>query len=131
MSCIIPANAFETRQIKAEIHGDYFNNKGSDGVITFRGKLTDSSGTDTITSTITVPTDASRHNFVATLTITPTGVDTQTVFLAIQSSLDNDYKVASWTRAQDEQLTLDFTVQLDAADPDFEAQRFSSSVQAI
>ena len=131
MSCKIPANAFDTRQIKAEIHGDYFNSKGTDGDITFRGKLTDSAGTDTITAVLTVPDDVSRHNYVATLTITPTGADTQTVFLAIQSQADNLYIVDSWTRTQNEELTLEFTAQLDAADPDFEVQRFTASVQAI
>lgn len=131
MSCSIPANAFETRQIKAEIHGDYFNNTGAAHNITFRGKLTDSLGTDTITGVFSAPSDLSRKNFVATLTITPTGVDTQTVFLAVQNPDDNLYLVASWTRKQGEQLTLDFTAQLDAADPDLECRRFSASVQAI
>lgn len=131
MSCTIPANAFETRQIKAEIHGDYFNNKGSDGVITFRGKLTDSAATDTITATFTAPSNASRKNFVATFTITPTGANTQTAFLAVQNPDDNLYEVASFTALQDEQLTLEFTAQLDAAHADFEVRRFSATVQAI
>jgi hypothetical protein len=131
MSCTIPANAFETRQVKCEIHGDYFNNKGTDGDITFVAKLTDSGGTDTISGTITVPDDASRYNYVLTLTITPTGTDTQTAFLALQSTQDNFYQVAAMTRAQDEQLTLDLTCQLDAADPDFECKRFNATVSVI
>lgn len=131
MSCTIPANAFVTRQIKAEIHGDYFNNKGSNGDITFRGKMTDSGGTETITAVLTAPTNAARKNFIATLTVTPTGTNTQTVFLAVESPDGNLYEVASWTQLEAEQLTLDFTAQLDAADPDFECRRFSATVQAI
>ncbi len=132
MSCQIPANAFVTRQIKATIHGDYFNNKGSDGVITFRGKMTDSGGTETVTATLTVASRAARQNFVATFTITPTGTNTQTVFLAVENSLDgNLYEVGSFTMLEAEGLTLEFTAQLDAAHADFECRRFSATVEAV
>lgn len=131
MSCKIPTNALQTRQIKAEIHGDYFNNTAGAENITFRGKLTDSVGTQTITATLSAPISASRKNFVATLTVTPTGTDTQTVFLAVQTPDDNLYEVASWTLDESEELTLDFTAQLAIADPDLEVQRFSATVQAI
>ncbi len=132
MSCTIPANALQTKIIKASIHGDYFNNKGSDGVITFRGKMTDTGGTETVTATLTVGARAARQNFVATFTITPTGLNTQTVFLAVENSLDgNLYEVSSFTMAEAQELTLDFTAQLDAADADFECRRFSAAVEAI
>ena len=132
MSCTIPANAFQTKIIKATIHGDYFNNKGSDGVITFRGKMTDSGGTETLTATLTVAARAARQNFVATFTLTPTAADAQTVFLAVENSLDgNLYEVGAFTMLEDEELVLDFTAQLDAADADFECRRFSTQVEAI
>lgn len=130
-TCDIPANAFETRQIKAEIHGDYFNNKGTAGDITFRFKLTDSVDTEEIVGVITVPDDGARHNYLATLTVTATGTDTQTVFLSILNDAENRHTANSWTKLQAEQLSLEVTAQLDAADPDFEVQMFSSSVEAI
>lgn len=132
MSCTIPADAFALdKQVKAEIHGDYFNNKGTDGNITFRAKLTDTSATEEVVGVITVPDDVSRHNYVATVTITGTGFNTQTVLLMILCDAENRYVSNSWTRQQNEELVLDFTAQLDAADPDFEVQRFSASVEVI
>ncbi len=132
MSCEIPAHALVNRLIRASIHGDYFNNKGSSGVITFRGKMTDSGGTETVTAALTVAARAARQNFVATFTITPTGTDAQTVFLAVENSLDaNLYEVGSFTMLEAEGLTLDFTAQLDAADADFECRRFSAAVEAL
>jgi hypothetical protein len=53
------------------------------------------------------------------------------MFLAIQSPDGNEYIVAGATALEAEQLTLDFTAQLDAADPDFEVRRFNSLVQVI
>ncbi len=132
MSCTIPTNALTSRLIKATIHGDYFNNKGSDGVITFRGKMTDSGGTETVTAALTVGSRAARQNFVATFTITPTATNAQTVFLAVENSLDgNLYEVGSFTMLEAQELTLDFTAQLDAAHADFECRRFSATVEAV
>ena len=132
MSCPIPANTLLGHQIKATIHGDYFNNKGSSGVITFRGKMTDTGGTETITAALTVDARAARQNFIATFTVTPVATDSQTVFLAIENELDgNLFKSAAFTMLEAELLSLDFTAQLDAADADFECRRFSTQVEAI
>lgn len=131
MSCIIPTNALEQRQVKMEVHGDYFNNKGTNGDITFEVSASDAGSTDTITGTITVPDDASRFNYVLTLTITPTGANIQTAFLALQSTQDSFYNVAGWTLQSAEQITLSLTCQLDAADPDFECRRFNATVSLI
>ena len=135
MSCQLPHDILNTRIIRATIHGDYFNNKGSDGDITFRGKLSDSVGAETITAVLTVGARAARQNFVATFTVTRTGADTQTAFLAIANELDGNLFVsASFTVDEAEvghDLVLDFTAQLDAADADFEVRRFSAQVEAI
>lgn len=132
MSCEIPALALQSRLLRATIHGDYFNNKGSSGVITFRGKMIDSGGTETVTAALTVAARAARQNFIATFTVTPTATNAQTVFLAVENSLDgNLYEVSSFTMLEAEGLTLEFTAQLDAADADFECRRFSAQVEAI